>query len=160
MRPNDCLSSEWIKRISLDDMHSYRKYKTWSEVSFRTPNISSLLSFTWPYNINNAHDIFLCVDDLKATRVIAVTTYKWTLFVSSHKHLFTFVVTDEYIYSCTWSFCWKIHHILLWQVLILRWCLPYLYFAFICYFRLINPVVVSPTVAAVRLSFFSYIWFC
>ena len=117
-------------------------------------------SFIWPYNINNAHDIFLCVDDLKATRVIAVTTYKWILFVSSHKHLFTFVVTDEYIHWCTWSFCCTIHHMLLWQVVILKWCLPYLYFAFICYFRLINPVVVSPTVAAVRLSFFSYIWFC
>ena len=43
MRTNDCLSSDWIKKISLDEMHSCKKYKTWSDVSFWMPNISSLI---------------------------------------------------------------------------------------------------------------------
>jgi hypothetical protein len=140
MRTNDCLSSEWIKKIRWDEMHSYRKYKTWSEVSFWMPNISSIehlllwseSSFTWPYNINNAHDIFLNVDDLKATRVITVKREHCLFPVINIFHIFC----NWWIhFSCTWSFWCTIHHMLLWQVVILRWSLPYLCFAFICLFQ-------------------------
>jgi len=100
-------------------MHSYRKYKTWSEVSFRTPNISSLLSFTWPYNINNAHDIFLSVDDLKATwHVNAVNSaachrlacvgscqvFWWT--GTFHPMVCTPLTSVHYITSTAFRFVW------------------------------------------------------